>query len=80
MLRYCAIISQGKWISTIGEESLFLQNLALNWALAGLNVAYISFELSEGLAAMRMDAMITNIPTRQVMKSMSTNAIKKSNR
>ena len=52
-------------------KSLFLQNLALNWALAGLNVAYISFELSEGLAAMRMDAMITNIPTRQVMKSMS---------
>ena len=52
-------------------KSLFLQNLALNWALAGLNVSYISFELSEHLAAMRMDAMITNIPTRQVMKQMS---------
>ena len=52
-------------------KSLFLQNLALNWTLAGLNVVYISFELSEALAAMRMDAMITNVPTRHVMKSMS---------
>tara|TARA_B100000809_G_scaffold238072_1_gene258512 strand:- start:401 stop:1819 length:1419 start_codon:yes stop_codon:yes gene_type:complete len=52
-------------------KSLFLQNLAVNWALAGLNVAYISFELSESLAAMRIDAMTTNIPTRQVMRSLS---------
>jgi archaellum biogenesis ATPase FlaH len=52
-------------------KSLFLQNLALNWTLAGLNVAYISFELSEHLAAMRIDAMTTNIPTRSVMKQMS---------
>ena len=52
-------------------KSLFLQNLAVNWSLAGLNVAYISFELSEALAAMRIDAMTTNIPTRQVMKQMS---------
>ena len=52
-------------------KSLFLQNLAVNWALAGLNVAYISFELSEALAAMRIDAMTTNIPTRQVMKQMA---------
>mgnify|MGYP001234178841 CR=1 FL=1 len=57
-------------------KSLFLQNLALNWALAGLNVAYISFELSEALAAMRIDAMTTNIPTRQVMKQMSDVEIK----
>ena len=52
-------------------KSLFLQNLAVNWAMAGLNVVYISFELSESLAAMRIDAMITNIPTRSVMKQMS---------
>ena len=52
-------------------KRLFLQNLAVNWAMAGLNVVYISFELSESLAAMRIDAMITNIPTRQVMKQMS---------
>jgi replicative DNA helicase len=51
-------------------KSLFLQNLAVNWSLAGLNVVYISFELSEVLAAMRIDAMTTNIPTKNVMKSM----------
>ena len=47
-------------------KSLFLQNLAVNWATAGLNTVYISFELSESLVAMRMDAMFTNIPTRKV--------------
>ena len=47
-------------------KSLFLQNLAINWATAGLNTCYISFELSEALVAMRMDAMITGIPTRRV--------------
>jgi len=47
-------------------KSLFLQNLAVNWSLAGLNVCYISFELSEALTAMRLDAMMTNIPTRKV--------------
>jgi len=47
-------------------KSLFLQNLAVNWAQAGLNVCYISFELSEQLTAMRLDAMMTNIPTRRV--------------
>jgi archaellum biogenesis ATPase FlaH len=47
-------------------KSLFLQNLAVNWAQAGLNVCYISFELSEQLTAMRLDAMMTNIPTKKV--------------
>ena len=47
-------------------KSLFLQNLAVNWAQAGLNVCYISFELSESLCAMRLDSMMANISTRQV--------------
>ena len=47
-------------------KSLFLQNLAVNWATAGLNTVYISFELSESLVSMRLDAMITNIPTRKI--------------
>ena len=47
-------------------KSLFLQNLAVNWAQVGLNVCYISFELSEQLTAMRLDAMMTNIPTKKV--------------
>ena len=53
-------------------KSLFLQNLAVNWAQAGLNVCYISFELSEALCAMRLDSMIANISTRQVMKDISS--------
>ena len=32
-------------------KSLFLQNLAVNWSLSGLNTVYISFELSEQLTA-----------------------------
>ena len=53
-------------------KSLFLQNLAVNWAQAGLNVCYISFELSEALCAMRLDSMMANISTRQVMKDINT--------
>jgi len=49
-------------------KSLFLQNLAVNWATNGLNCVYISFELSEALCAMRLDSMMANVPTRQVMK------------
>ena len=57
-------------------KSLFLQNLAVNWAQAGLNVCYISFELSEALTAMRLDAMMTNIPTKSVMKNLDDVEIK----
>jgi RecA/RadA recombinase len=50
-------------------KSLFLQNLAVNWALAGLNVVYLSLELSEKLCAMRIDAMHTGYETRDVMRN-----------
>jgi|TARA_R100000027_G_scaffold11940_1_gene8505 archaellum biogenesis ATPase FlaH len=53
-------------------KSLFLQNLAVNWATTGLNVCYISFELSEQLTAMRLDAMMTNIPTKKVFPEIDT--------
>lgn len=52
-----------------GGKSLFLANLAVNWALAGLNVIYLTFELSENLVAMRLDSMITGISTRDVFRS-----------
>jgi len=51
-------------------KSLFLQNFAVNWALAGLNVAYISLELSEQLISMRLDAMVSGYSTRDVMRNM----------
>jgi KaiC/GvpD/RAD55 family RecA-like ATPase len=52
-----------------GGKSLFLANLGVNWALAGLNVLYLTFELSEGLVAMRLDSMTTGISTREIFKS-----------
>jgi KaiC/GvpD/RAD55 family RecA-like ATPase len=50
-------------------KSLFLQNLAVNWATSGLNVVYLSLELSERLCAMRIDAMHTGYETREVMRN-----------
>lgn len=52
-----------------GGKSLFLANLAVNWALAGMNVIYLTFELSENLVAMRLDSMLTGISTREIFKS-----------
>lgn len=57
-------------------KSLFLQNLALNWATAGLNVVYISLELSEELCSMRIDSMTTGYATREIMKNISDVALK----
>ena len=50
-------------------KSLFLQNLAINWAEAGLNVVYITLELSELLTSMRLDAMMSSTPAREVFKN-----------
>jgi KaiC/GvpD/RAD55 family RecA-like ATPase len=52
-----------------GGKSLFLQNLALNWALEGHNVLYVSLELSEELCSMRLDSMITGMNTKDVFKN-----------
>jgi archaellum biogenesis ATPase FlaH len=51
-------------------KSLFLQNFAVNWALAGFNVVYISLELSEQLISMRLDSMVSGYGTKEVMKNM----------
>lgn len=50
-------------------KSLFLANLGVNFAEKGLNVIYLTFELSEELVSMRIDSMITGIATRDVFKS-----------
>ena len=49
-------------------KSLFLANLGVNWALNGLNVIYLTLELSEDLVCMRMDAMTTGIGTKEIFK------------
>jgi archaellum biogenesis ATPase FlaH len=51
-------------------KSLFLQNMAVNFATEGMNVLYISLELSEALTAMRIDSMLTGIATRDVFKNL----------
>tara|TARA_B110000305_G_scaffold226257_1_gene273699 strand:+ start:560 stop:1966 length:1407 start_codon:yes stop_codon:yes gene_type:complete len=51
-------------------KSLFLANLGVNWALNGMNVCYLSFELSEALVAMRVDSMFTDIPTKEIFKDL----------
>ena len=50
-------------------KSLFLANMGVNWALAGLNVLYLTFELSENLVSMRIDSMTTDIPSRDIFKN-----------
>lgn len=50
-------------------KSLFLQNLGVNWAQAGLNVLYLSLELSEILCSLRIDAMHSGYDTRDVMRN-----------
>jgi len=50
-------------------KSLFLQNFAVNWAFAGLNVVYISCELSEQLISLRLDSMVSGFSTKEVRRN-----------
>jgi len=51
-------------------KSLFLANLGVNWALQGLNVVYLTLELSEALVSMRVDSMTTGISTKEIFKDL----------
>jgi len=51
-------------------KSIFLQNLAVNYAEQKLNVVYISLELSEEMISKRLDSMLTGIPTFEIMRRM----------
>lgn len=50
-------------------KSLFLQNLALNWIEMGLNVIYITLELSEELVGLRFHAMLSGTTTKDVHRN-----------
>lgn len=56
-------------------KSLMLQNLALNWALAGFNVIYFSLELDEDHTSLKIDAMLTGRGTRDVVRQISDSAL-----
>ena len=49
-----------------------MQNLAVNWVTSGLNGVYLTLELSEGLSAMRIDSMLTNVSTKEIFKDLDT--------
>jgi archaellum biogenesis ATPase FlaH len=51
-------------------KSLFMQNMAVNWMQAGKNGVYITLELSENLCSMRIDSMLTGVPSRDIFKDL----------
>ena len=53
-------------------KSLFMQNIAINWITQGLNGVFLTLELSEELCAMRMDAMVANMSTKEIFKDLDT--------
>jgi hypothetical protein len=57
-------------------KSLFLQNLAVNFIMQGLNVVYITLELSEELCAMRIDSMISSVATKDIFQRLDDVEIK----
>lgn len=65
------------WAGGSGSgKSLFLQNMAINWSLMGLNIIYITLELSEILVSLRLDAMVSGMSTKNVIKDTDTAAMK----
>lgn len=56
-------------------KSLFLQNISINYMEMGMNVLYISLELSEELVASRFDSMICGIPTKDIRKDSAMAAV-----
>lgn len=57
-------------------KSLVMMNIALNWIQQGLSGVYITLELSEELTALRTDAMLTNMSTKEIRRDMDTTELK----
>jgi KaiC/GvpD/RAD55 family RecA-like ATPase len=57
-------------------KSILLQNTALAWAKMGLNVIYLSLELSEHLVSLRLDAMTSGMTTSAIIANPEEAAIK----
>jgi archaellum biogenesis ATPase FlaH len=57
-------------------KSLVMMNIALNWVQAGLNGVYITLELSEELTALRTDAMLSSMSTKDIRKDIDTATLK----
>lgn len=57
-------------------KSLVMMNIALNFLSQGLSGVYITLELSEELTALRTDAMLTNMSTKDIRKDLDTVELK----
>ena len=57
-------------------KSLVMMNIALSWLQAGLSGVYVSLELSEELCALRTDAMLTDMSTKDIRKDIDTTELK----
>jgi KaiC/GvpD/RAD55 family RecA-like ATPase len=57
-------------------KSLVMMNIALNWLQQGLHGVYITLELSEELTSLRTDAMLNDMSTKEIRKSIDDTALK----
>ena len=57
-------------------KSLVMMNIALSWLQAGLSGVYISLELSEELCALRTDAMLAGMSTKEIRKDINQTELK----
>ena len=57
-------------------KSLVMMNIALNWLQQGLSGVYVSLEVSEDLCALRTDAMLTNMGTKEIRRDIDTTELK----
>lgn len=59
-----------------GGKSLTMQNQAVNMSRAGLNVVYISLELSEEMISMRLDSMVSGVASKDIFQRLDDVEIK----
>ena len=57
-------------------KSLVMMNIALSWLQAGLSGVYISLELSEELCALRTDAMLAGMSTKDIRRDIDQTELK----
>jgi len=57
-------------------KSLVMMNIALSWLQMGLSGVYISLELSEELCALRTDAMLAGMSTKEIRKDIDQTELK----
>jgi KaiC/GvpD/RAD55 family RecA-like ATPase len=57
-------------------KSLVMMNIALSWVQEGMSGVYISLELREEMCALRTDAMLTGMSTKDIRKDIDTTELK----